>query len=130
MSFESGLVSYLKAHAGLNALIGQRVYPLHLPQGAGVPAVVYQKVSPRRRVRSHTGRSGLVQARYQLSAWGQTYKEALDVGAQLFAALDEYAGAMGTETVEHSRVDNEVDMYEPETGLYRELVEVVIWHQE
>ena len=83
------LHSLLRAAPDVAALVGTRVYPVRLAQGAALPAVAYQQVSapaPRRT------RGCVLPAtpRYQLSLFARTYAEldALDKAVQ--AALDGY----------------------------------------
>ena len=45
MSFEAGLDAYLKAHAGLAALVGARIYPDLMPEGTSADCVTWQVVS-------------------------------------------------------------------------------------
>lgn len=126
---EEALYTYLIAHAGLSALVGDRVYPLVAPQDATYPLVVYQRISGI-RIHSHSGPSGLASPRFQFSAWGESFSDAKNVAEQVRLALDGYAGTMGSLAVGACLIATELDQYEPDTGLYRTILDFFIWHEE
>jgi hypothetical protein len=113
MSFEAGLTTYLKAHAGLVALVGARIYPLVFPEGTSQDCLVYQVMTGREL---HLG--DYVESVLRFGSWSKTFMGAIAVDAQLREALEAYHGMMGTV---HVRVmtDPRGDDHEPETGWYR-----------
>ena len=121
---EATLRAYLAAHAGLAALVGGRIYPIRLPQGTGLPAVCYRRVSG---VRKHNvnGLTLVARPRFQFDCWAYSYAEAKAVAEEVRQALNGYHGA-GWDSV----IDNDLDTYEPESGLYRTIVDALIWHTE
>ena len=127
MSIEQGLYAHLSSHAGLTALVGDRIYPLVLPQKVALPAVVYQRISLWQTY-THNGAS-LARPRFQNTCVGRTYAEAHDVAAQVRDALSGYRGMMGSVAVEAAFIDNEREDYEPETDSYIRQVDVIIWHR-
>lgn len=131
MAFEGDLVTYLRAHSGLAALVGTRIYPDELVQDVTYPAVVYMRVSG---VRLHV--ASYVRARYQFTCWGQTtasahgYDTAKSVGAQLVSALENYHGAFGS-THGFAQVETDFDgPTDPQSGLYSVIVDARIHYQE
>lgn len=128
MPFEEGLFEYLDNHAGLSREVDSRIYPLLLPQRAEMPAVTYQRVSTPRLHEFEA--SFFPHPRFQFNCWAGSFPRARDVAEQVVAALDIYSGAMGDYTVEVSIVEDERDIYEPVTKLWRSLVEAVIWYEE
>jgi len=131
MLIEEALFAHLKAHAGLSALIGTRIYPLVLPQNPTLPAITYQKISRvgERAMSSPTPR--VARARFQISCWGTSYASVKDVAEQVKAALQDYSGLMGGSggvQVLDVNVANEQDIYEPDTGIYHLSVDVMIYH--
>lgn len=133
---EIGLVSYLKAYAGLTALVSTRVYPFMIPQGATLPCVTYQRIdTPRYLAHGDAGATGtLARPRFQLNAWAATLSEAMAVAYQLRAALNGKTGSIGTSpnavTVRAILVDNEMQDYEPETELFRVITDYLVWVEE
>lgn len=112
MSFEAGLQSYLEAHAGLKALISERVYPDAFPPGCVMPCLTHQIAGG---TEWHIGR-------YQepsviITIWATTPDSRIAVDAQLYEALEKYHGLMGTV---HVRVylGPPSDGHDGATGLY------------
>ncbi|KAA3645334.1 MAG: DUF3168 domain-containing protein [Chloroflexi bacterium] len=124
MPFNQGLVTFLKA-AGTAA--GDNVKPDPLGPDAKLPAITYFMVSGP-RVRSHSGGSNLVNGRYQLSCWDRGYQVAKNLAQEVIDLLDGVSGTAGGKTIQSSFVDDETDDHEPETGLRRVIVDVMIMH--
>ena len=124
MNIEQTLVAYLVTVPALTALVSSRVYPLVLPQNAALPAIAYQRISGPRE-HSHSGPSGLAHPRIQLACWAATYAEAKAVAAALRQGID------GNRTFcQACFVESDIDDYEPETKLWRVIVDAVVWHSE
>jgi hypothetical protein len=135
--FESALVDYLRNDAGLSALIGQRIYPLVLPDPPTSPALVYQLITGTGDV-AHDGPLDLSDARYQFDSWSETYTGAKRVSAALQAALLGFRGEFGGDllmpwqpgeswraTIPAKPRSN--DFFERETGLYRVSDDYRMW---
>ena len=128
MSIETALYSYLASYAGLTALIGDRIYPLVIPEQASLPAIAYQRISTRFTY-SHDGDSELDRPRFQFSCVAATAKAAREVRDQVVAALSAYSGDMQGVNVGVSFIENEMDGYEPQpTDAYAMRVDALIWH--
>lgn len=131
MTLEQALYNYLTGVAGLTALIGTRVYPVALPQGATLPAVVYQRVSGA-RIRTMGDARLARRPRIQFTVWAATYASRLAVGAQLVAALDGYTpgtmGGAGGVDVLDVVLDNEIDDHEPTSGAYQGVLDFIVTH--
>lgn len=69
-------------------LIGTRVYPMRLSQGAQLPAIVYQLVGLT-PITSIDGDSNLDSARMQLTCWADSYAEAADVNLVARSAINQ-----------------------------------------
>jgi len=98
--------------------VGERVYPVRLPQGATIPAVVYQRISTD-PVRSHSGNSGLATVRFQLSCWAETYDEASTIAEKIRTALH---GKRDLGPA--SAVVNDLEGFEEDLGLWYRYVDV------
>lgn len=61
----------LLATTGVSTLLGTRVYPDRLPQGATLPAAVYHLISLREEV-DLAGLTGVGHGRVQVDAWAET----------------------------------------------------------
>lgn len=110
MSFESGLDTYLKAHAGLAALVGARIYPDVMPPGTSADCVTWQVVGGR-----ELHLADYVEPRVLVKSWSKTRLSTIAIDAQVRAALEAFHGTIGGY---HVRVMTELggDRYEQDTG--------------
>ena len=133
---ENGLVSYLKATAGITTLVSSRIYPFMFPDGVTMPCLVYQRIdTPRTLTHDTSGATGdLAHPRFQFDAWAETYSEVKVITDALRAALNGKTGSIGSGanafTIQAALVDNEAPEREPETKLYRGRSDYIIWHIE
>lgn len=132
--FETSLVSYLRANAAVAAMVGERVYPLMIPQhvyqeATKQPCLVYQRIS--------TGRQPLfcatddtIRTIYQVSCYAKTYMAAKLLGDAVRDALMDFTGIMDGTDVKKILSSSEQDLDDPEPGLYRVLQTWTIWFVE
>lgn len=126
MLIEEALYSHLSGYAGLVTMLADRVYPLKMPEGCALPAVVYQTISVQRIINTD-----MVAARLQLSSWGWTVIESKQVAVQVRAAMKLFKGLIGGTggvNVEISYFDNESD--DESGGAYRTLTDFIVWYHE
>lgn len=90
MTAEESLVARLNATPGVTALVGTRIYPMLIPQGAAMPAVTYQRISTV-RPGSLRGPVGQADPRIQVNSWADTYGTAKALADQVRRSLDGYA---------------------------------------
>jgi hypothetical protein len=76
----------LVSHAGLAALVSDRVKPLVLPQGMELPAVTYE-LDGGGPINSGSGPTGTANRTCQVTTTAETYASAKEVAAQVEAAL-------------------------------------------
>ena len=124
---EGELYTRLTTHAGTAALVGTRVWPLVMPQGGKLPAIVYQKVSDV-RVYSHDGDSDLIRSRFQVGCYAKNYDDVKALEIQVVDALSGYADRTLETPVEASFMDMAFDDYEPDVKIYRVVIDFRIWH--
>jgi hypothetical protein len=130
MTLGDGLFAYLSSTLS----IGDRVYPLTLPQGAVLPAVVYQLVGGEGPLHSHgdahdgEGPSGSTyqRSRVQLGCWADSARAAEVLAAEVEGAVDAFAGTWGTVPIASALVDISIDDFRPDVGRYRRIVDVVV----
>jgi hypothetical protein len=132
LSLGAALYSYLPDVLSTS----DRLYPLTLPEGATLPAHVYQVVSDdplltHSSAQDHplyTG-SRYEQTRVQFSTWAGTYDDADQASNELRTAITGARGIWGDVSVESVLPLLSLDDYEPETGLYRRICDYTIsWH--
>lgn len=127
------LVSRLTTVAAVTALVGSRIYPLKVPQGATMPCIRYANISTIERVNAMGNDPGPVSQRMQLDCYGTTYASARAVFEATQAALQRYRGTEAGIEVMASFIDDEQDSFEEDAtygGLYRSRLDVVIWVRE
>jgi hypothetical protein len=133
ITIEEGIVYRLKNYSGLSALVGDRIYPLKLPQGVILPAVTYQRISTPRVITHDQGTGGLAMPRFQFSAYDDGYSSVKAVIKQIREALNGYKGTPGgtdTVLVHGAFAEDEQDFDDPDSGLYWSTIDFFIYHQE
>jgi hypothetical protein len=134
VTIEAALYTYLSTHAGLSALIGTRIYPYMVAQGAKMPAVAYQLVDDI-PVHSSVADVKVHAARFQFSCWGggtSGYTSACAVAAQIKSALQDYSGTMGGAggvVVQHCYLELTTDLYDETMERCGRAVDITIWHE-
>ena len=120
--FEAVLWDTLVNNEGVHALVGEKVYPLVIPQGTVLPCITYQ------RLRSYpantlSGASGLERVDLEIDVWANKYGEAKEVAKAVRAAMPA-SGPWGA----HLRYDT--DEYEYTGPYYRVLMRYNVWFLE
>ena len=125
---ETDLINYLLSAPNITSLVGDRIYPMVFPTGCIFPAITVNLISrsPRRDL------SGVQYwyDRFQFSCWDDNvYGSAKKVADAVKQALDDYIGVMGLSNIIDSVTANEIDLSEPDTGMYHVAVDVIIVHK-
>ncbi len=122
MAIEEELVDLLTGDAGIAGVVAARVYPVVLPQNPALPAIVYQEVRGLARAAAD-GDTGQRESRFLLSWWAMSFS-AIKVGKGLMLGLlSGYSGG----NILRIEVDGIRDDYDPETGRFRQLVELLVY---
>jgi hypothetical protein len=130
MTLGDGLFAYLSSTLS----VGDRVYPLTLPQGAVLPAVTYQIVGGEGPLHSHSDAHGgdsthhptYQRSRVQLGCWADSARGAELLGAEVEAAVDAFTGTWGAVPIASALVDISVDDWRPDVGKYRQIIDVLV----
>ena len=132
-TIEEALVDLLTDDVATNAIVSGRIYPLAMPQGATMPAVVYQRISGP-RVQAHDGPSGLAFPRFQFACIAATFAAAKTLANALRVAIDGYQDTSAGVRIDAILVQNEIDLYNYESSelanSYTVLVDAIVWHHE
>ena len=122
MNAEGAIRAAILASAPVAAMVGTRVYPMMLPQGPTLPAIVYQRIStvPDMLVEG----PGFAPIRMQLSMWATTFDGARTLADAVVTALHGYHGG----ELRLSRLINLLDDYEPDTKLFRVIADFRVHH--
>ena len=108
---EESFYTYLAANAGVD------VYPGVLPQAAA-PAVTYAK-NAGTRDQTFSGVSSLQEVDFDVNCWATSYLASRTTANTIMTALVAYRGAMGSDHCDNALLIRDIDLYEPETKLYR-----------
>lgn len=129
---ETALFDYLSTDPGVSALVGDRIYPVRLPEKAVLPAIAWNRVSANRlnTYDAFEQTDAWVQARVQFNCWYNTAEGAIEVGEAVLLALSGYGGDMSGQLIGSSFAVNEFDTYEAATKLYRRILEFVISYED
>ena len=121
---EQAIKGYLD---GVTAL-GNRVYPMVLPQNVVYPAATYQRISAT-RPSAFVRDAGVVEAVIQVDVYASRHMGygAFDTVAQAVrSAIQRQRGGLVMDTY----IDGERDSYEDDTDLYRKSFDVRAWYRE
>lgn len=114
MTFEETLVSVLESGSACNC------YPLEKPEGVALPVAVYERFSTGRN-RIQGVKSTYNTVRMALRVYGTTYSSVKSTVGVIKGLLDE-----NTTDFTFSRLENQADFKDPETGLYYEYLEYIL----
>lgn len=133
MALEPAILSHTKTNVPLAA---NRVGWLTMGQGTAKPYVVLRVVS-KNFVHAMGGNvSGLTQTRVQFSVFSDDYADVKGVVEEIKKAYRKYIEGDSTkkmgsaEWVQATLLENEIDFYEPDTGLHHTALDVIFWHVE
>lgn len=121
--------------AGYLAGVPDRVYPLVIPQkkaggAAQTPCVVYRQDDVETDL-TYCGVSGLTLTTMELNSYATSYDEAKQLAKAVRAVLSDYKGLLGGIVgVRAAKLETELDLDDPEPGLYRVMQTWQIWHEE
>ena len=100
---ETVLMGILKNDAAITAIAAGRVYPVILPQGAVMPALVYQQISSSEPY-TCSGPVGLIDIRFQITCWAASHNQVVNLAAAVKNALSFYRST--TEGIEGTRIES------------------------
>lgn len=124
MSFEAALYGHL-SHASVTAIAGDRIRPGIRKESETVPGISYQVVSFGENG-SLEGRATTLRAiRVQIDLWALKHSDILALDAAVRARMDTPASSFRS-----TMLPSGIDDYEPETKLYRRMLEYSCWFTE
>lgn len=115
---EKALAVWLTAQLPVAALLGDRLFPLVLPQACRLPAATYQRIGADIEY-DLNGPGGLERPLVQIDCWADSFAEARGIAGAVRDVLHGYYGLMGDLTVQRVVIEREADEFEAETKLYR-----------
>ena len=104
----------------LKTLVGNRCYPLVMPQNPTLPAIVYQRIASAPSNTLATPPT-IDQVRLQIDSYAATYSEAKSTALSV-------RNAMESATFK-ATLQSDDDSYEPETRLYRVSMDFYVYER-
>lgn len=136
---EAGLSQFLKANAGVAALVANdpaltRIFPLVIPEHVRgdpkkMPCLVYQRIGTNRTA-TFCKTDGLVNVSMQIDCYSLSYLQAKQLADAVRKCLIDYTGLMGDTHVDRVFSDVEFDLVEQDVLLYRVSQTYTIWFLE
>lgn len=96
-------------------------FPLVAPHDESAPFVVYQEIPSNLNIRSHAGDEA-IRSRFQLTCWQYSYDEARQLADTVKGLFH-----LNVTDFEFSAVENKFDLPDPDSGLFRKILEVYLW---
>lgn len=135
---EAVLYSRLRDFAGLAALVGDRIYPIVLPQKCPLPAITYKRITTPPREPMLSRDTGTAQPFFEVTVFvdyapseaptNATYDQLLAVAEQVRLALQRWQDADAE--VDDTYIEDEADDFNPEALCFYRVLTVQIVHQE
>jgi len=123
VNIEQCVSDYLEGSTGIGDLIGNRIYPIKLPQNPTLPAMTYRVISG---MEHHD--IDVAYPRFQFNCWGESYSAARGLADATKQAFQRKHGAIGGSSGKamiQGVVLNDIDMsYEMDTKLYGIFVDI------
>lgn len=131
---ETNLFNRLITFPGLINLIGDRVYPVKMPQNAKLPVLTFQRISGFRVFAMDKG-SGLASPRFQIDAWAENYDDVKAIAEQVRLALEGYRNMTSGVDINGILYLGDTDGFASEetdvqTEIFRVSMDFIIWHNE
>lgn len=128
------LYNILTDTSSLTAIVDDRIFPIHLPQSATLPAITFQQISSTHDYHI-AGAAGVTTARVQIDCWANSPTEACDAGEAIRQTLQGTSGMWDTTEVLFVQLDSCQDMAEPpqdgsDQWIYRRSSDYLIKYRE
>lgn len=132
MRAEKVINSLISADAGVQAVVGTRIYPSRLPQNTTMPAIAYQVVSGTELtpIDAQAGYQ-IMRTRVQITAMGKNYvdvKNALE--AVRLACLYKSGTIAGVKVISITRDIVGPDTRDDDLSIYIQSIDFVVMHYE
>ena len=127
MGILTGIAAYHNATVALTSLVASRAYPITAPQNPTYPYYTFQRIATGTRLASHSGDQHTEYVRYQFTVNAKTAVQADAIVAAIKSSFLGYRGMMGDVYVNGVTLGNDLDNYDPLTGVYQRLVDLLMW---
>jgi len=126
MTFEASLKAHLSNDSGIAAAVGERIFPVKLPENTTKPAIVYTKVGTTPQTDLDCDDGDLLAIRLQVDCWAPGF-EVVAALAELVRLRMQSATLTGAGFVMGACFAQ--DGYDPEAKLYRVTLDFDCWYR-
>jgi hypothetical protein len=131
---EKALFAHVTTDTTIATLIGSRLFPNKIPQGASLPAAEYKQEAGKRE-HTMTGPVGMVDSKYTIVCYGTGYSAAKELAEAVRKRLDGYNGIVEGVTIDVIMLIDEFDVpeFKPGTDIlnrYGKSLTFVVWFKE
>ena len=123
LDFENMLRNTLLGSTALTAIVGNKVFPMVMPQGTLLPAVSFQKISgvPANCL---YGPTGLEEITVQIDAWAMSLSVVKNMAKAIRAVMPTTGVTWG------ARLTMDEDLFDAEAKVYRICMSYDVWFLE
>jgi hypothetical protein len=134
-TIEGALRKKMIAASFINSIVGERVYPLRMPDNAILPAIVYTRITSERQ---HTldGAGNLTYSRFVIDSYSNQesknggFAESIAIARAVQATLDGYRGPADGVDIQGILQMTEQHLYDSELEIYRVSQDWMVIHRE
>ena len=126
---DEALRSMLVGDSGVTAIVSTRVFNGQVPQNTALDALSFSRITAQRSL-AHHGPTAMTDSIFQISCWASSLLNAKNLAAAVRRLLHGFRGTVATVEIGIARVINEIDSFDPETGVYLIAVEAALLHRE
>lgn len=117
----------------LTAYVGDRIYPLVLPNEAGFPSITFEKIGADKYLAMDRP-AGLAKSYFQVNIWALSYRQVRLVQEQLRLCLEGHRDMSSDVMINCISFNSESDLYEGFSTTENDIFTVVsrwdVWHNE
>jgi len=113
--------------------VGARIFPLVIPTevwdtASKKPCLVYS-TSGVQRASTFCATDDLMRDSVSIDAYARTYDDARALAKTVYGIID-FKGTIGNTEIQTVKLDAELDLLDPEPGLYRRAMSFTFWTRE
>jgi hypothetical protein len=129
VDFAAALYTFLTTNSGIVAQVSTRTYPVQLPQGVTLPALVFREMYTDTNYALQADDT-LIRPTYEIEAHASSHAAARTAIRAVETALQNYSGTMTTCTVQAVLMAGGSEDYDPDTTNYWRSKEFTFFVQE
>ena len=123
------LYDLLSTDAGVSALVSTRIFPAIMEQGVTMPALCYTIIGGT-KVAALTQDTDIAETLVQIDCYAETYPAVRDLHQAVLTALQRYEGTNAGIVIDDIVVEDEQDIREEDTKLFRTSVDYLVRFRE